>query len=56
MAPKDRKRLSEKLGKLLGEAGTAGFMRAALEGAPQQRKEAPAGHCRVQLAIPKLRE
>jgi hypothetical protein len=34
MAPKDRKRLSEGLGKLLREAGTAGFMRAALEGAP----------------------
>jgi hypothetical protein len=34
MAPKDRKRLSEELGKLLCEAGTAGFMRAALEGAP----------------------
>lgn len=30
---KDRKLLSEELGKLLSEARTVGFMRAALEGA-----------------------
>jgi hypothetical protein len=33
MAPKDRIYLSEELGKLLSEAGTVDFMRAALEGA-----------------------
>jgi transposase-like protein len=50
MAPKDRKCLSEELGKLLSEAGTVDFMRAALEGAPnmlmQLEAEASAGAAR----------
>jgi hypothetical protein len=49
-APKDRKRLSEELGKLLSEAGTVDFMRAALEGAlnmlMQLEAEASAGAAR----------